>query len=249
MKIRIRTALSALVAVSLGNALCAQESEWEWRITPYAFLTGMDATSTLGGRSVNIDLDFGDVIDTFDVKAFSARVEGWKGKYGFVLDGYYVDLDADVGPATVDLRQQYLDVLAGYRIIDKDAVGQLDGSYEFTTGVRFNDFRQELILPPGVVGGTENWADLMFGFRAVVPVHEAWVVNGRFDIGGFGLEDSADMSTSLTLGAGWLFHRNWVLDFGYRYYILDYSTPERSDGEFGIDGNFQGVFLGLTWLN
>ena len=47
-------------------------------------------------------------------------------------------------------------------------------------------------------------------------------------------------------GFGWMFHENWVLDLGYRYYYLDYMT-ERDDGPFGFDGTLNGLCLGVTW--
>ena len=62
---------------------------WHYEITPYFFLPGVDATSTLGILPpVDIDLSFGDIWTNFDVFALSGRLEAWReNRFSLYLDG------------------------------------------------------------------------------------------------------------------------------------------------------------------
>jgi hypothetical protein len=225
-----------------------QESEWEWVVTPYLFLPAVDADSTVAGVTVPVDLSFSDVWDNFDAMSLAARVEGWNGDWGVILDGIWTDVDGALGPqgvAKVDFEQWYIDALAGWRQKSETYTGSPIW-YDLTAGLRYNSLKQQISLPAGDLGGTETWVDLMLGARYLWNFSDNWLFMARGDIGGFGWGDSSDLSASLTSGFGWIFSRNWSLDLGYRYYALDYET-ERNDGTFGIDGTMDGLWLGLTW--
>jgi len=76
-------------------------NKWRFQFQPYVTvpITTYD-TATARGRSVDYDLDLGEVLDSLNFTA-SARVEAWKGRLGFIFDGYFVNL-GDV----VDLNAQ-----------------------------------------------------------------------------------------------------------------------------------------------
>ena len=247
MKTSLKTGMAtgAVLAILAGTAL-GQGERWEWLITPYAFLPSLDVDSTIAGQTVNADLSFEDVWDTFDVKAFAARGEGWKGDWGFVLDGSWTDLNTEAGPADIAIEQFFLDGLAGWRQVQEGG-GMVPKTWNLTGGLRYNSLKQEVTLPPGTLGGTEQWLDLMLGARGFWELSEKWAFILRGDIGGFGIGDSADLTASATGGFAWKFASQWSLDAGYRYYYLDYE-PTRSDGAFGFDGTEQGLWLGISWM-
>ena len=71
----------------------AAPDEVRFSITPYLFLpVSTTGTSTVAGGTADIDLDLGDV---FGVLRFagSLRSELWRGDFGLILDGYYVNLN------------------------------------------------------------------------------------------------------------------------------------------------------------
>jgi hypothetical protein len=240
--------VAVLVGLGLGSVAQAQESEWEWVVTPYLFLPAIDGDSTIAGQTVPIDMSFGDIWDNFDALSLALRTEGWKGDWGFILEGLWTDLDGSFGPGdaiNVKIQQWYIDALGGWRK-QSPAGTAMPIHWDVTGGLRLNSFKQEVGLPAGTIGGREDWVDLMVGSRGVWKIADSWIGVLRGDIGGFGISDSADMSASVTGGFGWLFNPQWSLDFGYRYYVLDYET-DRSDGTFGFDGSESGLWLGLTW--
>ena len=240
--------LSVIAMIMPVYSGAQEEEEWQWIITPYFFLPSIDADSTIAGQTTYIDASLGDILDTFDVMSLSLRTEGWKGQWGFILDGTWTDMDGDFGPddvVNVDVEQWYVDGLAGWRNLS-DEGGMMPAWCDITAGLRYNSLRQSIGLPMASFGGTETWTDLMVGTRGVWALSDRWSLVVRGDIGGFDISDSADLSASATGGFSWLFTEAWSANLGYRYYYLDYET-ERSDGTFGFKGEEQGLWLGVSW--
>ncbi|WP_373479461.1 hypothetical protein [Geminocystis sp.] len=76
-------------------------NKWRFQFQPYVTVPITTyGTATARGRSVDYDLDLGQVLDSLNFTA-SARVEAWKGRLGFIFDGYYVNLGD-----TVNLSKQ-----------------------------------------------------------------------------------------------------------------------------------------------
>jgi hypothetical protein len=69
-------------------------TEWRVDFSPYVFLPySVDGDSTIAGQTVSFELDTSDILDLLSF-ALSGRLEVWKGDFGVILDGYYVNLDA-----------------------------------------------------------------------------------------------------------------------------------------------------------
>jgi hypothetical protein len=233
----------------VGGVAQAQESEWEFVVTPYVFLPAVDVDSTVAGMTVPVDLSFSDIWEDFDAISLSARGEAWQGDWGMILDAIWTDIDGTAGPqgiVGIDIEQWYIDALGGWRHQSVTSGGK-PVSCDLTAGLRYNSLKQKITLPPGSVGGTESWVDLMIGGRYIWQFADSWKFLFRGDVGGFGFGDSSDLAASLTSGFAWNFTPAWSLDLGYRYYVLDYNTA-RSDGAFGVDGSMDGLWLGVTWM-
>ena len=171
MKRAIRTILAVfLFVVGVGKfdevradplALSSfNDSEWRVDFSPYLFLPyDVSGDSTVAGQTVSFDLDTSDILDLLSF-ALSGRLEVWKGDFGFILDGYYVNLDADgdvdtLGPLPLnfginaDIRQFVVDGLGSYRVINQpyNADGDM-WSLDLTGGIRYNYLRQCLTSAP-----------------------------------------------------------------------------------------------------
>lgn len=209
----------AMVAGAKENRPQAEE-QWEWILTPYFFLPAIDTDNTVAGQTVSTDMSVGDLLDNFDTRALALRAEGWKGEYGFVLDGSWTDLDGDFGPGdaiNVQVSQWYIDALVGGRTV-QSVGGGIPNWWDFTIGPRYNSLKQEIGLSGASLGGTETWVDVMIGSRAFWMLGQSqWLFMLRGDIGGFGWGSASDLSASATAGFGWLFSEHWSLDLGYRY--------------------------------
>ena len=66
-------------------------ADWEFRLTPYAWLTAIDGTTGPQGFPAEIDAGFDDIFDVFEMAAalqFEARRDRW----GFMADAFYAEL-------------------------------------------------------------------------------------------------------------------------------------------------------------
>ena len=58
-----------------------QDSTWEFTITPYLWMTGIDGDVTVKGRDAEVDVGFDDILDDLDIAAlahFIAKRGRWK---------------------------------------------------------------------------------------------------------------------------------------------------------------------------
>ena len=103
----------------------ASISPWEFTLTPYGWLTGLDGT--VGAKGITADVDapfFNDILDNIKMAA-ALNFEARNGKWGIIVDGFYADLGADGAPpgpayksASVDLKQFIGQAEIAYRIYD-----------------------------------------------------------------------------------------------------------------------------------
>ncbi len=72
-----------------------EDSErWRFIFQPYATIPiSTYGSATIKGETVNYSLSLGRLLQYLSVTA-SGRVEAWKGNWGFIIDGYYANLNA-----------------------------------------------------------------------------------------------------------------------------------------------------------
>jgi hypothetical protein len=239
-------------------------SSWEFETGIYAFIPGyVNGDSTVDGGTVPLDLDMSDVFDILDFAA-AGRFEGWKdtqsgddSAFGFVVDVSYVSLKpgatAGGGSVEVDIKQVYVDALAGYRFspVTMDNTSDQTVTFDVTGGVRYNYLKQEIAVTPGLtppftvnLGTSKDWFEPVIGARANYRINDRWNLILRGDIAGFDINDS--MEWSVTGLASWRAWENTSLRFGYRIYDIDYSTGSGSN-EFGLDVTEHGPFFGVSY--
>ncbi|WP_330203128.1 hypothetical protein [Cyanobacterium sp. Dongsha4] len=67
-------------------------NKWRFQFQPYVTVPiNTYGTATARGRSVDYHLSLGEMLDALNFTA-SARFEAWKGRFGVIFDGYYVNL-------------------------------------------------------------------------------------------------------------------------------------------------------------
>ncbi len=277
MKRAIRTILAAvIVIIGVGKfdevradplALSSfNDSEWRVDFSPYLFLPyDVSGDSTIAGQTASFDLDTSDILDLLSF-ALSGRLEAWKGDFGLILDGYYVNLDAGgnvdtPGPLplnvgiNVDIRQYIVDGLGSYRAINQpyNAEGDM-WSLDLMAGLRYNYLKQEVGLSKGggpgpggatSLGGSVDWVDPIVGARVAMALNERWTAGLRGDIGGFGVSD-ADLQWSVTGGFDYRPWETTSIKFGWRYYSIDMATT-LSDGAFAYDVTQHGPYVAMTF--
>lgn len=232
--------------------------EWRYQITPYLWLPGIDADATVAGSTVPLDLSIGDILDNFDIFGLSARVEAWKGKWGLIFDGMYVDVGGEFSLQTpgpldvgvdVDIVQTTLDFGVGYRLVEGPAF-----RFEPYVGLRYAHLKEEITLsvaagPLGekgqLLGGTADWLEPFVGGRIVFLLTEKLDFAVRGEVGGFGLGSASELTWSIIAGLDYQPWQRTSLKLAYRLYDIDYEHGSGVE-QFGLDGQMGGLWLGVT---
>jgi opacity protein-like surface antigen len=236
----------------------ADADAWRFELTPYLWVpVSIDGDSTVDGTTAPVDLSLGDLLDHFQF-ALTGRAEAWKGNWGVIFDGMYVDLGGDLstpGPmADLNITQWVADGLVSYRFLDRPigvsgpnnaAHGRV--TMELMAGLRFVDLKQEITLSPGIkLGGSENYLEPVVGARVQWRTSDKWFFVVRGDASGFGVGDGSDLTWNVLAGAGYAIAPNKTLKIGYRIQDVDWETGTGRD-TMGFDATLHGPWLGLTF--
>lgn len=205
-------------------------SPWEFRITPYAWLTAIDGTTGPTVRPAEVDASFSD-IDDFIEMAAALQVEARYERWGLLADAFYSELgtsqtSSGPGHADVDLDfEQFLGELELlYRVVDCPQY-----FVDLYAGLRYNklslDFEFERTGPvlevDREVSVDRDWADPIIGARTQWNLKEHWFLAAEGDIGGFGV--NSDFTWNLQGTVGYNFTEMFSMELGYRYFDTDYE--------------------------
>jgi hypothetical protein len=251
-------ALLLIFTLAYSQSEASDSKKWEFQVTPYFFAPSVDADTTVDGATVPLDLSFSDILDDFDVFGLSARVEANKGKWGFIFDGMYIDLDGDFSieippPITgvdVDIEQTVLDFAVSYRVVETPKL-----VFDPIVGARYTYLKQKINLngnhpivgPIGTeLGQSEQWFEPFIGAKLAYILTEKWTLLFRGDVGGFGIGSASELTWNLLAGVDFRPWQRASFKFAYRIYNLDYETGSGTN-KFGFDGTLHGPMLGVTF--
>jgi len=237
--------LSLVVIASIWpTAVTAAESNsWEFRLTPYLWMLGLDGTTAALGEDVAVDAGFSDIVDVLNV-ALSANMELSKGNFYVVFDPMYSQLEADyVGPGggagpiggTVKIDMVIADLNVGY------SFGE---NFDLYVGGRLYD--QDITLTPNLLPTQklgDDWTDIIVGIRTGGSISDKWSFSGKLDTAIGGDSDSAWYLQATLLRH---FGSNKHLDLGWRYYDVDYESGA-GISRFKWDVAHSGPVVGFTW--
>jgi hypothetical protein len=246
----VKAAPAVVLAILLGagpawaQAPPAASPDWQFDLTPYAWLTAVDGDVGVGGASTSVGADFADIVKDLDFAAM-ATVEARRGPLILRLDALYMKLSKDgdtPGPGfdRVDVEEEewIFEPAVGYRLwaspfaaLDAWAgarVWVVDSELRFGGGV----------LAPRTFTGTKAWADPIVGGRLRALLAGRWVAVLQGDIGGFGV--ASDLTWQAFAGVGYLFSDRWSAQLGYRALGVDYQS-----GGFLMDAIMHGPVLAL----
>jgi hypothetical protein len=204
-------------------------SPWEFRLTPYAWLTAIDGTNGPSAEPAEVDASFSDIADVLDMAA-ALQFEARHGRWGFLADGFYSELGASgtsKGPAQADVDisfEQFIGELeVMYRVADCP-----DYFVDVYAGLRYTKLQLDLDIegtgPLDLgreVSADRDWADPIIGLRSQWNLNERWFLAGKGDIGGFGV--SSDFTWNVQASVGYNFTEMFSMELGYRYFDTDYE--------------------------
>jgi hypothetical protein len=228
MKNRILASFALMMLSTGGMAQAQSAGDWQFRVTPYAWLSGLsgDIGTIPGLPSGSVDLSFGDILDDLDFAGMlmaSARNGPWvvyldttyvrtsstETLGGVVFDNVMIDSDTTtlalaVGRTLSQTSQGYVDAYVGAR------AWWLDNQFTLTG------------VGGGVSSRTEkaDWINPLLGVTGRYELSDQWSFFGALEAGGFGV--GADSEWSVLAGATWQVSARFGVSFGWRHLEVDY---------------------------
>ncbi len=137
--------------------------DWDFRITPYGWLAGIEGSTGVGPLVADVDASFGDLLEQLEM-ATALQFEARKGRWGIIADGLYVELGAEgstPGPiydnAEVEMKQFTGELTAAYRIYESPS-----GSVDLYAGIRYNGLSLDFdgtLDPAGIQSVSDSASD------------------------------------------------------------------------------------------
>ena len=249
MRIKL-TVLIALATTCLGSVARAQDTQWQFSISPYLWLPSVDTKLGVEGVPVGAESNT-DATDVLDVLDFALLVSGElrHGKFALLYDVQYLKLsDHDgetTGPAPREVDTDVTFAAAAlapeYRLIDqpKFTLDGFAGARVLYADVGL-DVAAGAVLPGFGGGQDKTWVDPIVGAKFHYLFAERWGLHGYGDIGGFGV--GSDLTYQLTGTVSYSFNKNVMLHVGYCLFDVEFE-----DGSFEFDTMLHGPIVGLTF--
>ncbi len=235
------------VLIALLAAAPARSAEgWTFSVSPYAWFTGVSASTRIADRTLEADVSAGDVLSNLDF-AFMGAVEARNGPWGLILDTLYADIGASRDTPFGELwsegklqtKLSATTVYAGYRVVENEKA-----SVDLLAGGRFYSLDLDARLTPGSreevsrdVG--DDWADPVVGLRGRYAFAEKWYTVGLADAGGF---SDAAQSWQLFASVGYQFNPSWSVEGGWRYLDI-----EREINGQDVTVDLNGPIIGVSF--
>lgn len=234
---RIAAIISIMLIASAPSSASAQQ--WDWKLTPYLWATGLDGSVSIGPVSADTSLSFSDVVDILR-GAGLVRLEAQKNRHGFYGDIAYFRLKEEDARDTVGGS---LELKMDALVLESAYFYRLNETYALEFGGRYLDIETTLrpaLLPS--VTRTSDFTDVIVGFRADFDINQKWDVLFRGNVGGGG----TDYSAGLQIDFRRAFSNGNTLDIGFRALDIDYADGEGLSA-VGLDLSMSGLAIGYTF--
>lgn len=251
--------LSFLTALCIGSAPWAQaatsaagtsasDDRWEFSVTPYLWMFGMDGDVRVRNTSAEFDVGFDDILENLDIAAI-VRMEARKERFGLYVDPVYGKISAEggSGPVDVDVETELFlaDFGALYRVLDRPTESGHARVADLSLGGRYVYMKNEIDFATlADREGSMDFVDLTLGARYGMDLTDRFGLLVEGDIGGFGIGSSSELSWSTGALAYWSFGRAGRLWAGY--HLLDIDQDD--GGSSGYDLQIAGPLVGYEFL-
>jgi hypothetical protein len=224
----------------------ASGSNWKFAFAPYLYMTGIAGTVGAGGRTANIDLNFGDVMKHFKF-GLMGTFEARKGKLVILNDMIWIKLSEErntpgglYSTAKIGVNMFVWNPEAGYRLYESDR-----GSFDLFGGIRLTSVESTLKFTSGTLPGFDvnvrkTWAAPLVGAHGLLNVSPKVFLSTVFDAGGgFGTQFTGQFYA----GAGYRFTPKIAMIGGYRYFKNNFHDSEG----FVFNTRMNGILVGARF--
>lgn len=259
--IAIKRALLPIAAIASPALYSAQaiadEQGWQFSIAPlYIWAKNVEGSSSAGGKSSPLSLDFrDDILEHLDT-AIAIHAEATNGTwtYFFEYNDATLKPSAEYIVGDIEFRR---DVDFGDTLIEGGVTWTFHATdatrWELLAGLRY--LKQDLkvkrsnslpgdgpLLPRISIG--DSWMHPIVGARVTHSLSQRWSFRVRGD---YGYEGSDNSSFNGLAVFDYRF-RDWGSVFaGYRYLDIDFDNGDSDRGQYGFDGDQQGPVMGLNF--
>ncbi len=227
----------------------ASDDAWTVLWPIYLWASGIEGRVGVGGNVIEVDISFSDVVENLDGALF-LPLELRKGRWAAVLEVIAIKLGDQRGrPGRVFDRvdfesdQTLIELSPRYRLTRPGPL-----TLEALAGLRLWHLSTTLTLHPAdpllpelTLGTGALWVDPIIGVRALAEPGGGWRLNGRGDLGGFGI--GSEFTWQLIGLAGYEVASGTTLFAGYRH--LDVDFEDEDDG-FIYDTGTGGWVIGVA---
>lgn len=245
-----------IVAGALLAAVCvtpsAHGAEWRHTVLGYGMGAAIDGTTQIGDVAVPVDLSISDVFDALEMGAMAAyRADN--GTWSITGDATYMGLGATTQSeqgrvrGDVEIDQYTLMGTLGRRVADPLEVLFSLSYFDLSADV---EVRTTAPVTGEVTtrkaGAGAHWVDPLIGLKYSLPFRDAWRLDLRGDVGGFGV--GSELSYQLLGTIAWQSQGNAGIVFGYRLISFDFEDGQRGTRHYErYDLSEQGPLVGVTW--
>jgi len=226
-----------MVAVFAASPAAAQE--WDWRVTPYVWGTGIEGDVGIGPLGRDVDVSFTDILNVLS-GTLLLHAEAAKGDHLLFGDLVWLAVEPEDEIATVGgVAEAELDstiIELGYAR-PSDAFG-------WEVGLRYWDLDMEIdpARAAALMRG-DSWVDAFGGFRNTREIADEWTLTTRGNLG-FGGSDSSlgfqmDFARELERGNAFV--------AGFKLLTLDYENDNVRGVPVMLDAAFFGATVGFTF--
>ena len=250
---KISILLILLVTVSSFQFVSAQEvsendtqksdDSWEFKITPYLWLSNIKGDLSVINQNVPVDIEFTDVLSNLKM-AGMLHVEAKKNKWSFIVDAFYAKLGVDGQIKGILNRTKDVKLSVKESIIEGGlgyTFAQTGGfSMDALVGLRYFNVNTNVQINDNVIVDKDiNFLDPYIGVRFLNEWNK-WALSGRADIGGF--DTGSDHSYKVNGLISYKFSKSFATSVGYQIYQPDYKEDKL---EYNLAN--EGFLLGFTF--
>lgn len=238
----------ALIAGIVLPVSAAAQDEWEFRATVNGWFAGVSTTLDTPQGELEAEVDFDEVLEALDL-AFLSSLEARKGRWSFIGDLDFFDLSAEVDTPFGNLFSQaevgneltLFSAYAAYAVVDGPRT-----RVDLGGGLRYYDTTIETRLtgqgetPDLSFTDEADWTDLVIAARVNHRFTDKWYGVSYLDLGGFGIEDSSELTWQGFAAVGYQFNDRWSALGGYQHLSIDREF-DRTDIEAELSGPYLGI--------
>jgi len=230
------------------------DDRWNIVLTPYLWGVALEGQSAVGPLPpIDVDASFGDILDNLNFAA-ALHTEFRKGKWNFVIDPFYSNLEIDTPTQDVTLPPIPPGTPATIGGKIKIKMWLVEGwtsylvapGWEVLGGVRWQsqDVDAEFNNINASPSVDADWTDFFAGVRYSTMLGQKWTLSVRGDYAVAGDSESGSWNGLASFNRR--FGETMALNLGYRYFKNEYISGS-GDDPYLWDIKMSGPFVGYTW--